>query len=89
MIGFAVACCTEAKAQVLCGPHEDVVSRLKERFEETRHAYGLISEKAIVEVYVSGKGTWTMIVISPDGRACMVASGHSWTETGVLPGKRS
>jgi hypothetical protein len=32
----------------------------------------------MVAVYVSERGTWTLVIIAPDGRACVGAAGEGW-----------
>ena len=67
--------------QVPCGKRSDVVRVLREAFGETALAQGLAHTGAVAEVFTSPKGSWTIVATSPDGMACMVGSGESWTPT--------
>ncbi len=62
-----------------CHTHETVVSRLAERYGETRQSIGLAANNTIVEVFASHEtGTWTITVTAPGGPTCLVASGHEF-----------
>jgi len=70
-----------AQAQVACGPHDLVVTRLGQLFQERQTGYGLAGQAVIVEIYVSTSGTWTMLVTDVAGRSCIVAAGDGWENT--------
>jgi hypothetical protein len=68
-----------AAAQVSrCAPRDDMISTLSERFREKQHAYGLLGPQLIIEVFVSDKGGWTIVVTGADGISCVVAVGIGW-----------
>jgi hypothetical protein len=77
-----------AVAQVSrCAPHDNMVSTLGETFAETQHAYGLLGPRAILEVFVSEKGGWTIIVTGSDGISCILAVGLGWETLPALAGE--
>ena len=40
---------------------------------------GLNQSNGVLEVYASDEtGTWTILVTSPDGKACLLAAGKMW-----------
>ena len=39
----------------------------------------------MVEVYSSNQGSWTMVVITPAGVACVVATGEAWISLNPRP----
>ncbi len=61
-----------------CGQRSDVVRMLRERFGEAPIAHGLANTGAVAEVFISSKGSWTIVATSPNGLTCMVGSGESW-----------
>jgi len=62
-----------------CGKHDVVVAGLKIRFAERIHSMGISKGGgSIVELLVSEKGTWTVLIVTPEGRACMIGSGDGW-----------
>ncbi len=68
-----------ASAQQICMERADMSSLLGDRFAESRVAGGLSSNGRLVEIYASGGGaTWTMVVTTPQGHSCVVASGKAW-----------
>ena len=69
-----------AQAQSQCAPRKEIVQVLAAKYQENRHALGLINEKAVMEVYISPQGTWTMVVTNEAGMSCIMAAGESWNE---------
>lgn len=62
-----------------CAPREVVVTRLAEKYKETRRSMGLGANNAVVEVFASQEsGSWTIIVTMPNGVTCLVASGQAF-----------
>ena len=82
---FAAMPAAEAQSNV-CAAHDDVVAKLSKSFQEKQQAFGLIGNKAIVELFVSGKGSWTIIVTGTDGKTCVIAAGEGWENVPVLIG---
>jgi hypothetical protein len=80
--GAALALSTlSAEAQFICGGHSDLVAGLAQAFQQKQIGYGVIGQAAIVEVYVSTSGTWTMLVTDVQGRSCIFATGDGWENT--------
>jgi hypothetical protein len=85
MIGTLVtALASPAQAQGRCGPHDAIVKVLAGKYQENRHALGLINEKAVMEVFISPKGTWTMLVTDQRGLTCIIAAGDAWEQAPIL-----
>ena len=85
MIGTLVtALASTAQAQGRCAPHDAVVKVLAGKYQENRHALGLINEKAVMEVFISPKGTWTMLVTDQHGVTCIIAAGDAWEQAPIL-----
>jgi hypothetical protein len=76
------------QAQQNCGPHGDLVAHLGDRYQERQLGYGTVGNFAIMEIYVSDTGTWTVIVTDVAGKSCIVAAGEAWETTiaAILPG---
>ncbi|MGX7875578.1 hypothetical protein ACVDG5_025210 [Mesorhizobium sp. ORM6] len=78
-IGAALALSTlSAQAQLVCGVHGDVVAGLARAFQEKQIGYGVVGQAAIVEIYVSASGSWTMLITDVKGRSCILAAGEGW-----------
>ncbi len=74
-----------AQAQfAMCGERTAIVDQLKTKYQETRQAVGLISNIGAAELYVSEKGTWTMLMTLTNGKSCIIAAGHSWDTAPTL-----
>lgn len=69
------------QAQVGCGARDVIVARLGQLFQEHQIGYGLVGQAAVVEVYVSAAGTWTMLMTDVSGRTCIMGAGDAWENT--------
>ncbi len=68
-----------AAQQAPCKQRDDVLGHLAQKYQELPVAVGVTNRGALVEVLSTDDGkTWTIIISSPTGRACMVAAGESW-----------
>ena len=76
-IVFALAT-SSAMAQMLCGNHDDIVSKLANEYSETRVGIGLNDNGRVIELFASPTGTWTILITPPKGLTCMVETGQSW-----------
>lgn len=66
-----------ATAQSVCAERTQMIEQLEERWGEIRHSAGLTGDDRVMEVFVNPEtGTWTIIVTSPLGHACMIAAGE-------------
>jgi len=63
-----------------CANHNDIARQLNSKFKEKRRAFGLIGTGRMMEVFVSQKGSWTMIITSANKVSCVVAAGNSWEQ---------
>lgn len=79
-LGFAglILAITPAEAATQCGKRDLVVSQLSERYSETRRGMGIANNNAVMELYASASGSWTITVTLPDGMMCLVASGQGF-----------
>lgn len=82
---FMALMITSVPAQAMnCARREQMVERLKTRYSETLTGGGLqasSSAQTIVEVWSSREtGTFTVILTTPEGLACVVATGTDWFE---------
>ncbi len=76
----AILASASAQAQMVCGQHTDVISKLKNNYEEQPVGMGLSTDGGLIEIYSSENGTWTILITRPSGVACLVAAGDSWEE---------
>lgn len=62
-----------------CADHAVISTRLAEGWGESRQSIGLGADGAVVETYASLEtGTWTIVVTTPGGPTCLVASGDAF-----------
>ena len=73
----------------LCGDREDFLKQLEEKFSEVIEHVAITSRGALAEWTVAPSGSWSMLVTTPDGVTCIVASGDSWQNKLELEGIRA
>lgn len=64
-----------------CSDHASVVAALTETFQEKQYAFGVIGQMAIMEIFVSDSGSWTILVTDVQGKSCIIAAGENWEIT--------
>ncbi len=77
----SIAGTTEAAPQ--CGNHDKIVEVLGDKFKETRRVMGVVNAKAVMEIFMSPQGTWTMVITDTSGLSCITASGEEWQDVPV------
>lgn len=72
-----------------CADSSAVASRLETRFGESLTYVGKARENHEVLVYASKKtGRWTMLVATPEGLSCLIATGRGEDALGKQLGQR-
>lgn len=85
-IAFAAtiaAFATPAFSQMQCGPYETLPDYLEGSKEQTiAHSGYAVAEVGvvIVEIYTAEDGSWTMVMVRPDGVACIIGFGDGWKD---------
>ena len=62
----------------LCGQREQMVRDLDREFREQPLASGLVDKDAVMEIFVSPAGTWTILATGTDGLSCVMAVGEGF-----------
>ena len=85
---LAVSPAYSAHDQQVCGPRHEAVEQLALKYNEHAIGAGLSARGFVLEIYVSESGTWTALMVKPDGTACLADSGSLWRapDVGVTPG---
>lgn len=76
---------TQIHAQAKCAPHKAIDSTLAKKFGEYPRTIAMGNGNVVVQYANEDTGTWTLIVTTPDGRSCMIASGQAWTAIEAKP----
>ena len=69
---------TSANAQAVCGERAKFIETLAKQHQEQPTSIGMTSNGQIIEVLTSAKGSWSIIITSPQGKTCLVATGEAW-----------
>lgn len=70
----------------LCGERDAMVADLAEQFHEAPLATGMVDEKAVLEIFVSAAGSWTILATGTDGKSCVMAVGEGFEPSMPEPG---
>ena len=74
-----------AGSKPFCAERGDLVERLGSKYQEKRHGLGITSaNQGALEFFASDQGSWTIIVTTTAGTACILATGHSWHATPAM-----
>ena len=77
----------QASAQRVCTSHEAATTQLEKQVNERVAGRGLANRgKAMIELFVSEKGSWTVVISDPKGRSCVLATGDNWQQVPLLVG---
>ena len=72
-----------AEAAPQCGNHDKIIEVLGNKFKETRRVMGVVNAKAVMEIFMSPQGTWTILITDTSGLSCTTASGEEWQDVPV------
>lgn len=75
---MAILATSAAAEELTCQPRADVARLLNERWGETSVFEGAGPNGVTLEIFARLDGTWTVVVVSPDGRTCPLAGGEVW-----------
>jgi hypothetical protein len=78
-----------AQQRQLCASRDALLEKLAQDFGEAPRASGIDGGGNLMEILTSPSGTWTLLIVMPTKRACIVGSGEGWREyDGVaVPGR--
>jgi hypothetical protein len=72
-----------AAAAPQCGDHDKIVDVLGHKYKETRRIMGVVNSTAVMEMFMSAQGTWTMVITDTRGISCVTAAGEEWQDVPV------
>ena len=75
-----------AGAQMMCGTHEEITTKLETQYDEKLVANGISRQGLLVEIYISQDGTFTIIQTIPQGPTCLSHVGDAWEF--IIPKRR-
>src|SRR5687767_3316088 len=83
----ALACVATTSANALAiqsAKHNQMVGLLSKKYSENPVAMGTVNEDRFMQLFVSARGSWTILVTKTDGEACIVAAGQNWEKLPAL-----
>ncbi len=86
VIVVVIALVSSAAWAVSCGSRAKIKAMLVDKYGETLRGIATAGPGAVIELYRSNSGTWTMVATMSDGRTCVIGAGHNWKR--VKPGQK-
>lgn len=74
----AAFCVPDAQARGACQEREELIEKLERKYHERRVAFGVTRLGALLEVFASASGTWTIIITRGGGLTCVADTGHGF-----------
>lgn len=76
--GLLAMTANPSPAMDYCANRTEMVKSLADKFKENPAAVGIINGDAVVEVFVSKNGTWTILATGTDGKSCVLSAGEGF-----------
>ena len=76
--GLLTVTATPSPATSFCANRAEMVKSLADKFKENPTAVGQIDGSAVIEVFVSEKGSWTILATGIDGKSCVLSAGEGF-----------
>jgi hypothetical protein len=76
--GLLTMAATPSPANTFCAERTEMVKSLADKFKENPAAIGQINSDAVIEIFVSEKGSWTILATGTDGKSCVLSAGENW-----------
>lgn len=74
--------------ELVCAARDVLSGKLAEGWGEASVFQGVASDgMSMVEIFARPDGSWTAVIVRPDGVACPVAAGSVWIGFGVPQGE--
>ena len=87
VLAVMVAAAPAQGQQIDCHDRAEALDFLRQNYAEVPVALGLANNGGVIEVLASPDGkSWTILITSPDGMICPLASGVGWETVKTLPG---
>jgi hypothetical protein len=85
LAALGCAAVTSASAlEIQCAKHNQMVGLLAKKYSENPVATGTVNEDRFMQLFVSAAGSWTILVTTTNGEACIVAAGQNWEKLPAL-----
>ncbi len=74
-----------AQAQLPCAPRDEIVAQLTQQYKETPEANGITPQGLLLEVFVSERRSFTVLLTTPQGLSCVAVVGENWERQARKP----
>lgn len=82
VLSAVVLLAASAWGQEQCAPRKQVLEWLEKQHDEKSFLILVSDSGQLIEVTRSAGGSWTMLLLRPDGQLCLVMSGGALRQSG-------
>jgi hypothetical protein len=83
-VAGSLACLNAPALANACAPHEDFSKHLQTNYQEKVGGIGVANDGSLFEIFVSEKGTWSLLITNGKKISCIVAAGEMWMPSPAL-----
>ncbi len=69
---------TSSSPPAFCDKRRFITQSLTKDYKEDPVSMGVANTGAVIEIFASESGSWTMVMTKPNGISCMIAAGSHW-----------
>lgn len=81
MTRFLIALCFATPAHAIdCFPMADLFGALAVQYGEAPQDQGLTSDGNLMQLWAGESGSWTLVIVTPHGNACVIGTGGDFTD---------
>jgi hypothetical protein len=77
-VAGSLACLNAPALANACAPHEDFSNHLQTKYQEKVGGIGVANDGSLFEIFISEKGTWSLLITNGKKISCIVAAGEMW-----------
>lgn len=90
LLGVGMPAQSQNAEMPVCHERNEALQYLRSNYDEQPVALGLANNGGVIEVLANPDGkTWTILITTPDGHTCPLASGVGWESLPRVVGARS
>jgi hypothetical protein len=73
-----------AQSAMPCGDRGKLITMLDAKYSEGLAGFGVTGQSQLVEVFVSEKGSFTVVMTNSKGVSCVIAAGDNWEKVAPI-----
>ncbi len=84
-LALALILAAAPAAAITCLPQADLYATLSAEYNEAPQMQGLSGDGMLMQVWAGETGTWSLLIVTPEGQACVMATGLDFMDARERP----